>query len=611
MYLDRIGLHVIRSQDAVPLLKRAADAKRPFKAVLSVNQPTLAAEIKSVSPGTIVITRLTGDEAWGYGARLERGEDPKAVALGLYQNAIAGKNLNELRQADYLALENEPDPAGAKNYGLLAVASIELGKIVKEKLGMRLAHLGLNAGTPEWDEILAMRDAGLFAYLAQSGNLLNVHEGVIPPTDMTSIMQGLGDTIPGAPPFGSRKYACGSMACRHEYLWEAAGGETFDILVGEFYPGGGKSENALVPNVVERMELYNDQLRPHVLAFLPFTLDPEGGWTDQKMNKFYPAVIARKMEGPVTTKPAADCGRTDVPADWTHTVTITVDGLNVRSEPKVSTPSSANVICAMVKGKEVRAIGRKGDWMQINWPVAGWCFAPNLKPRPATPPLERKVGDAVQLLPGARFVDVSAWQDPADVDWKALKWNGCQAAMIRVSAGAVTDPEWQLYASGAEAVGLPWFAYVWFSFVVPWQEQIAALTPAIAKMTRLPTIALDLEGANPSKTAGDFATYLTRVRQIGSPLALYTRQSWVAENLPQLATLMPGVPLIVANYRYPIDAQPALPTGWTKAEAWQHVAGEKVISDKLHWARYRTRSGKFLDESVVMDGGLLFNRGQL
>ena len=77
-----------------------------------------------------------------------------------------------------------------------------------------------------------------------------------------------------------------------------------------------------------------------------------------------------------------DCSRTDVPADWTHEVVAAV-GLNVRSEPKVSTPSSANVLCAMPSGQKVRVLSRIGDWMQINWPIVGWSFAPNLKARSA------------------------------------------------------------------------------------------------------------------------------------------------------------------------------------------------------------------------------------
>jgi len=292
--MHKVGLHVIRSRDAIPLLRQAVQVGRPFRAVLSVNQPTLASEIKSVSPSTIVITRFTGDESWGYGARLERGDDPKAVAFDLFKHIMAGKNIAELGAADYLALENEPDPAGPTNYARLATASVELGRIVSETLGKKLAHLGLNAGTPEWDEILAMRDAGLFDHLRQSGNCLNVHEGVIPPTEKTPIVRGHGDTIPGAPE--RRAYTAGSMALRHEYMWLAAGGEVFDVLVGEFYPGGGTSESADPADIVARCSWYNGKLRSRVIAFLPFTVDAEGGWADQEMNRFYPAIIQAKKE---------------------------------------------------------------------------------------------------------------------------------------------------------------------------------------------------------------------------------------------------------------------------------------------------------------------------
>ncbi len=379
---------------------------------------------------------------------------------------------------------------------------------------------------------------------------------------------------------------------------------------GQYVGGGWRAHGSGVDEgaYFRYMSAFAEELErdADVVCACVFTYGDTARWKDYEMNDagvFNTSMVAAiSADGQQTTKP--DCSRTDVPADWTHTVEA-AKGLNVRSAALIAD----NILCAMINGKQVRALKRQGDWMQIDWPVVGWCFAPNLKPRPATPIVERKLGDKVVLPAGARFVDVSAWQDPADVDWKALKWNGCTAAMIRLAAGTLTDPEWHLYAAGAAAAGIPWFGYVYFSFLVSWQSQMAALTPAINKMTRLPTIAMDLEGANPTKADADLRYYLSALGLIGTPTALYTRQAWVNENLPQLQTIMPGAPLIVANYRYPVDAQPSLPTGWAKAEAWQHVAGEKVASDKLYWARFMTRSGKYLDESIVMDGGLAIHVG--
>lgn len=376
------------------------------------------------------------------------------------------------------------------------------------------------------------------------------------------------------------------------------------IQVGGQYQGGGwKAGNVSERDYWRFMLDFNAELEKDsdVVCACVFTYGDTARWKDYEMNdaKEFNGELVAAVSADGQQKP--DCNRTDVPADWTHEVVAAV-GLNVRSEPKVSTPSSANILCAMPSGQKVRVLSRTGDWMQINWPIVGWSFAPNLKPRSApTPPLH-KLGQRITLPTGARFVDVSAWQTPTEIDWRALAWNDCKAAMIRLAAGVQTDPEWHLYAAGAQAAGVPWFGYVYYSFQTGWQSQIAALTAAVNKMSELPTVALDLEGANPTKADSDLRQYLAALSLMGIPVALYTRQSWVKENLPQLATIMPDAQLIVANYRYPIGTQPALPPGYATSHAWQHVAGEKVISDKLHWARFRTTTGAWLDESIVTAG---------
>lgn len=323
---------------------------------------------------------------------------------------------------------------------------------------------------------------------------------------------------------------------------------------------------------------------------------------------------------PADPAPPTDCERTDVPADWTHTVNAVL-GLNVRAAPELGD----NKVCALVNGKPVRATSRQGDWLNIDWPTPGWCFAANLASRPVLEserqtglrpsPRRKKArtlrhGKALRLRPGTRFVDVSAWQEPADLDWRALAWNGCGAAMIRVAVGAQVDPEWRHYAADAQAAGLAWFGYVFFSFTVAWKSQVAALDEVLAGLKVVPTLALDLEGTNPQRSDDDLRLYIDALVARQVPLALYTRRSWVEENLPHLHALLPDVPLIVANYRYPVNATPALPPGWEHAQAWQHVAGEKVVSDGLYWARFKTRSGKYLDESVVLEAGLRIQCGR-
>lgn len=359
-------------------------------------------------------------------------------------------------------------------------------------------------------------------------------------------------------------------------------------------PGSGISEEAYW----QFMREFNAELErdADVVCACVFSYGDTPRWKDYEMND------AQAFNGNLIASIVADGQQatpTPEPSDWTHTVAAT-DGLNVRASAE--NLGAANKIGAMVNGQRVRVVSRTGDWARIDYPLVGYCWAPNLKARSApTPPLH-KLGTRITLPTGARFIDVSAWQTPSEIDWRALAWNDCRAAMIRLAAGVQTDPEWHLYAAGAQAAGVPWFGYVYYSFQTGWQSQIAALTTAVNRMSELPSVALDLEGANPTKADADLKQYLAALSLMGIPVALYTRQSWVSENLPQLATIMPDALLIVANYRYPIGTQPALPPGYATSHAWQHVAGEKVVTDKLHWARYRTTTGAWLDESIVTSG---------
>ena len=503
-----------------------------------------------------------------------------------------------------------------------------------------LAERGLHAvignfatGNPEEDLFVAW----LQSYLDHGGRrdaLLGLHEygafGLPAAQDLHNLLR-------------HRRLAERGGALMSGFRWAITECGLDRVKVGGVYVGGGwRAQGASVDEDAywRYMFDYDAELErdTDVVCAAVFTYGDTARWRDYDLNDArsfnqalldslaaHPPEPSEPVSPTLTTTPSrsgdasSECDRSDVPDNWTHTVRA-ARGLNVRAAPEIAD----NIRCAMVNGKQVRALARQGDWMQIDWPLIGWCFAPNLQPRAEAPldthdhgPVEigaqparpkgkasARRGKRLTLKAGARFVDVSAWQEPDDLDWPALKWNGCSAAMIRVAAGTQTDPEWRRYADGAQRAGLAWFVYVYFSFLVGSDEQLRALRPALQTMTRLPTVVLDLEGANPSGSADGLRSYVAALQDLGLPLAVYTRQSWVQDNLPGLHNLLGDLPLIVANYRYPVGSQPALPGGWNAAAAWQHVAGEKVESDRLYWARYRTRSGRHLDESIVLESGL-------
>ncbi len=292
--MKRWGIHSIAPGNTIPVVRELAGRGRPLAGVLSVDHPTLAAEIKAISPQTIVVTRITGDQDGDFdlSARIERGDDVRVIARELFARAMARTNPDELKRADYLCLVNEPDPPGAANYHRLAQCSMALADIVRAELGMRSAHLGLNNGTPEWDECVAMAEAGLIRYIRDNGDALVVHEGAYPPDSLVPLSAGYnGLPIPGAPSVPGS----GPLSFRHRYLFRAAGA-TCKVIVGEWYAGYGVENTG---HIIEQARWYDAQCGDDVLFFAPFTGGGRGlGWDAQDYEPIYPAFVMAVLEPP-------------------------------------------------------------------------------------------------------------------------------------------------------------------------------------------------------------------------------------------------------------------------------------------------------------------------
>lgn len=300
------------------------------------------------------------------------------------------------------------------------------------------------------------------------------------------------------------------------------------------------------------------------------------------------------------------CVDANAPVDWTHTVDASI-GLNVRRTPEIPPATSAdpyrkrNVACAMPNGQRVRVLRTINTWAEIDWPRVGYCNLPNLDPRPTPPPVERQLAPAFDMVRGDRFIDVSAYQTPADMDWGLLAFHEYRAVMIRVAVGLSVDAVWKQHWDLARGQ-LARFLYSVFTFTATATRQADIHSSAIETLPQIPTVGIDLETSNPSKSSDGLNAYVETLTARGIPLAWYGRASWVAENLTDISRLVP-LPFIVAHYKHPLAGAPIVPPG-VVANAWQHVAGEKVLAEKMYWGFAKTRSGKYLDESVVMAPGL-------
>ena len=286
----KLGVHGIYSTDTLDYAQQLAAEGLHFPVVKAVDDLWWLAEIKSISPETITIARLTSQYE-GCGNVEDPGSDLEQMAdeiVGVIAQKLSDDpSLGDV--VDYWELVNEPDPPGEGAYGRLAELMIECMER-SEAIGLKTAIFSLNAGTPEWDEMVDMVDTGVFGRAKQGGHLLAIHEGVFgldAPID-----QYWGDTIPGSP----EVEGAGAMCFRYRYLYSLLEprDEVVPLVVSEFYAGGGYAGDGADPQAIRgRMAWYDGQaaLDYWFWAFMPFTLGPSPGWEGQDYSFAYPALL--------------------------------------------------------------------------------------------------------------------------------------------------------------------------------------------------------------------------------------------------------------------------------------------------------------------------------
>jgi hypothetical protein len=317
---SKLGIHGIWSNRILEFTQALADAGVPFRIVKAVDDLGWLKDVKRVSPETITVGRLTHEHE---GAALVN--DPN-TDLDWYAALLMAPILTKVQDdpalrpaVDYWELTNEPLGGGvpAEAYARLAQLTVKCLDIA-EANDLKLAIFGFNAGTPEWVDLVAIVETGVFARAKAGAHILTLHEGVFgdDPVDKwwnvhhvdengNPTTQKTGTTAPGGwIPGGPVLDGAGALCLRYRFLYDLlqARDEVVPLFVSEFYAGGGY-DPAKKADVVARMGWYDAQVGAddYVLGFAPFTLGPTPGWAHQDYEPFYEGqdgLVAYMMASP-------------------------------------------------------------------------------------------------------------------------------------------------------------------------------------------------------------------------------------------------------------------------------------------------------------------------
>ncbi len=289
---SRIGVHSILPNRVGAFSEDLVAGGTRFSVVKAVDDLGWLAGVKEGSPETIVLARVSAFELEGCPNVEHPNTDLDEMANGLL-SLILNKLTYDARLRGVVAyweVANEPDPPGADGYQRLAELMIKCMEKA-ERYGLKLALFSLNAGTPEWDEMKAMVETGVFARAKEGGHIMALHEGTFDTHDPTS---GWGQTIPGSP----EVEGAGNMNFRYRYLYHLLKkrDQVIPLVVSEWYCGDEAS--ASTQTLVYAVTWYDGEAsKDHYFwATCPFTLGPTGQWWHTDYERVYPGLVEYMIE---------------------------------------------------------------------------------------------------------------------------------------------------------------------------------------------------------------------------------------------------------------------------------------------------------------------------
>jgi hypothetical protein len=289
---SKLGIHGILPGQILAYVQAAVDAGRPFGVVKAVDDLSYLARVKAISQNTLTVARLTSQHE---GAALVSDADTN---LAWYAGEIMDIIFDTIDQhpelaevVDYWEPINEPLGGGVPTGAYVRLAQLMIHCMdLAEARGLRLALFSFSAGTPEWDDMTAIVETGVFARAKAGGHILALHEGVYGAVPVDK-WYGSENHIPGAPVIPDT----GALTGRYRYWYHLLEqrDQVIPLFISEFYAGGGYDADGNPGAIIARLAWYDRQLQrdSYTLGFAPFTLGPTEQWVGEDYAFVYRALF--------------------------------------------------------------------------------------------------------------------------------------------------------------------------------------------------------------------------------------------------------------------------------------------------------------------------------
>jgi hypothetical protein len=285
---SKFGPHVLRNGEAgEKALLRAKHEGWAWPIHKNVHVESLALTAKRLNPKTITVTRIKtawDDPSYIFGK--SNYEHEARILLDFVRSEVPVDV--EWNAADYKEVLNESDPPGVAGYRELGLFWQQVCREA-ERRGFRVAGPAFNYGTPEWGEMQAFVDTGVFVDMKRGGHVLTVHEGILPHESLTPPWAGVLGVDPDARPIPGAPFVfgAGDGNLRYRYLYALLKriGQVVPLIVSEWY-GGGTYDPAHISVTLRNLFWYDLEVRKdwYVLGVTPFTCDPDERWSEQNYN---------------------------------------------------------------------------------------------------------------------------------------------------------------------------------------------------------------------------------------------------------------------------------------------------------------------------------------